>query len=64
VAPAVSKEAESPIPTRQCASCGRGCEKGLRLKPCSRCRNVVYCGNECQRAHWKGGHKESCIPID
>jgi hypothetical protein len=45
---------------QQCILCGRGCEDGLKLRPCSRCKLAVYCGEECQRAHWKAGHKTKC----
>lgn len=27
---------------------------------CGRCRVESYCGAECQRAHWRAGHKEEC----
>jgi TPR repeat protein len=47
-------------PHQQCESCGRGFGDGLKLKPCSRCKLVVYCGEVCQRVHWKGGHKARC----
>jgi hypothetical protein len=46
----------------RCAFCDRGSENGLKLKPCPRCKRPCYCGVECQRAHWKGGHKTNCIP--
>lgn len=39
------------------------CYQGGMLKPCSRCREVFYCGKECQLAHWKRaecGHKLVC----
>ena len=46
-----------------CANCGRssdGGEGGLfKLKNCTACRLVKYCGVECQRAHRKQ-HKEAC----
>ncbi|KZV68690.1 hypothetical protein PENSPDRAFT_666256 [Peniophora sp. CONT] len=29
-------------------------------KICSRCREVRYCGEECQRAHWRRSHKTAC----
>ena len=46
----------------QCASCGRGCGTGVKLKPCSRCKSPFYCGEDCQRKHWKEGQKLSCTP--
>ncbi|KAL3899946.1 MAG: hypothetical protein SGARI_006350 [Bacillariaceae sp.] len=30
-----------------------------RLKQCP-CHTVLYCGKECQIAHWKAGHKNTC----
>ena len=33
--------------------------KGQRMKKCARCRAVVYCGKECQVAHWSE-HKKVC----
>jgi len=29
-------------------------------KRCGACKAVVYCSQTCQKAHWKGGHKEEC----
>jgi len=39
-----------------CAHCGKG---NAPQKRCSRCLSVVYCGRECQVAHWKA-HKKAC----
>jgi hypothetical protein len=44
-------------PSRPCAACG---ELFPKLKQCSRCKAVAYCSRDCQLAHWKAGHKESC----
>ena len=41
-----------------CAHCGK---EGVELKRCSRCKQVSYCGAECQKAGWKQ-HKETCEP--
>ena len=27
---------------------------------CSRCKSVFYCSRDCQRSHWKAGHKKVC----
>jgi hypothetical protein len=27
---------------------------------CSQCKKVKYCGRDCQRSHWKNGHKQEC----
>jgi len=49
--------------TPKCANCGVAETAGssVTLKPCSRCKAVVYCGKACQAAHWKaGGHRAVC----
>lgn len=33
------------------------------LDACSACRVVLYCSKACQRAAWKGGHREECAGI-
>ena len=30
------------------------------LKQCSRCKVLQYCGDSCQREHWKVVHKKHC----
>ena len=35
----------------------------LSAKQCSRCK-TRYCGADCQKLHWKGGHKALCPQID
>jgi TPR repeat protein len=53
----------SSYTSMQCESCGRGCESGVKLKPYSRCKEFFYCGQDCQREHWKKGHQLSyCAP--
>ena len=52
-----------PSSSLTCANCGVAeAVGGGALKPCSRCKAVVYCGKECQLQHWKkaGGHKAEC----
>eukprot|EP00927_Polykrikos_kofoidii_P038725 TRINITY_DN33148_c0_g1_i1.p1 TRINITY_DN33148_c0_g1~~TRINITY_DN33148_c0_g1_i1.p1 ORF type:complete len:425 (+),score=60.22 TRINITY_DN33148_c0_g1_i1:71-1276(+) len=44
-------------PQRSCGSCGAQLAKSFL---CSRCRNVAYCGAECQRSDWQF-HKRICI---
>jgi hypothetical protein len=41
---------------RVCAAC-RAADKPLRK--CAACSTVLYCGRECQRAHWRQ-HKTQC----
>ena len=43
-----------------CVNCGsKGGEDGVKLKNCTACRLVRYCGLDCQRAHRKQ-HKKTC----
>jgi TPR repeat protein len=55
-------QASQPSSSRTCANCGVAeAAGGEDLKPCSRCKAVVYCGKECQMQHWKaGGPKAVC----
>ena len=41
-------------------SCCAQCHKTAELKTCSSCQIVSYCSKECQRAHWRSGHKADC----
>jgi len=34
--------------------------KEIKLKVCSRCKDVYYHDLECQKKHWKAGHKIDC----
>lgn len=36
------------------------CFKPASLK-CSRCQSVFYCGENCQKQHWKKCHKKACV---
>jgi hypothetical protein len=42
---------------RVCAWCGVAAPKLLR---CGRCKAVLYCSADHQRAAWKAGHKQEC----
>eukprot|EP00613_Pedinella_sp_CCMP2098_P031233 CAMPEP_0171721736 /NCGR_PEP_ID=MMETSP0991-20121206/22563_1 /TAXON_ID=483369 /ORGANISM="non described non described, Strain CCMP2098" /LENGTH=452 /DNA_ID=CAMNT_0012313715 /DNA_START=172 /DNA_END=1530 /DNA_ORIENTATION=+ len=48
--------------TKRCANCGdEKCPDDSPLVNCAKCKIVMYCGRDCQRAHWKnGGHKAIC----
>ena len=35
-------------------------EKEKKLFWCSRCKASSYCSVDCQRKHWKNGHREAC----
>ena len=50
----------------RCAACGKTEGElliGFALKKCARCKAVQYCGTDCQRRHWRGGHKAVCKPV-
>lgn len=51
---------------RVCANCQVSDEKNgvSKLFACARCGLVVYCGKDCQRAHWKVNHKQNCVEKD
>jgi len=43
------------------ACAGPGCtNRGKGMKYCARCGRVKYCGEKCQKAHWRAGHKQAC----
>ena len=43
----------------RCASCGTAENDDIKLKKCTACYLVRYCGVKCQKDHWKK-HKEEC----
>ncbi len=43
-----------------CGNFAERCEGALPLKQCSGCRAVRYCCADCQRGHWRSGHKAEC----
>ena len=42
-----------------CANCGKEASEAVKLKNCTACRLVKYCGVDCQRVHRKQ-HKKAC----
>ena len=42
-----------------CANCGKHRSDTVKLKDCTACRLIKYCGVECQKAHRKI-HKKAC----
>uniref|UniRef100_K1R9X6 Uncharacterized protein n=1 Tax=Magallana gigas TaxID=29159 RepID=K1R9X6_MAGGI len=40
-----------------CSFCG---EESPDLLKCSRCKEMYYCSRDCQRGHWREGHREDC----
>eukprot|EP00931_Biecheleriopsis_adriatica_P019831 TRINITY_DN13404_c0_g1_i1.p1 TRINITY_DN13404_c0_g1~~TRINITY_DN13404_c0_g1_i1.p1 ORF type:complete len:340 (-),score=55.71 TRINITY_DN13404_c0_g1_i1:27-1046(-) len=43
-----------------CAYCKK-LPEGDKFKKCSGCQMVCYCSPECQKKHWKAGHKQNCV---
>ena len=43
-----------PIP---CYVCGKTQKENSR---CAQCKEYHYCSQDCQKKHWKGGHKKEC----
>jgi len=52
----VPVEADEEADEDACRLCG---EAGARMG-CSGCREAKYCGEACQRIHWRTGHREVC----
>ena len=47
----------------ECTNCSSSSALGAKgLLRCSRCLAARYCSRECQRSHWKAGHKQVCVP--
>ena len=45
---------------QHCANCNQQEPALGDFKKCNQCKAVVYCGRQCQLAHWKAGHKKVC----
>ncbi len=43
-----------------CCNFAKEREGALPFKQCGGCRAVRYCGADCQRAHWRPGHRAEC----
>ena len=43
----------------RCANCGVGEDDNIKLKNCSACKSVKYCGVKCQKEH-RPKHKRAC----
>lgn len=49
---------------KACAVCGAARGGGTKLRVCTGCSAVWYCGPECQARHWKRlGHKRQCAAL-
>ena len=63
---AKSNPLEPLLQTRRkiCANCGKEQGESVKLVVCARCKGAAYCGQICQRAHWKAGHKQVCVKLN
>ena len=55
----VSEEGGKDMSLRKCACCNQTESALGDFKHCSVCKQVAYCGRQCQLAHWKQ-HKKVC----
>ena len=55
----LNKAAEQEKATTSDADCSNCGGRGNSLKRCSKCKNVWYCNNKCQRIHWPQ-HQPTC----
>lgn len=54
---------ELPTEKTACAQCGAKQQKddpAKALMVCSACKSVWYCSRDCQKVHYKAGHKRVC----
>jgi MYND finger len=47
------------IPLVHCECC-RAKGGNVEIRRCAGCKAVGYCGTDCQKKHWKMGHKADC----
>jgi hypothetical protein len=44
-----------------CGGCGVERNADVKFFTCSQCLEAKYCSKECQKKHWKRGHKLDCV---
>ncbi|KAI9019134.1 hypothetical protein DFJ74DRAFT_676130 [Hyaloraphidium curvatum] len=47
----------------RCDECGKPAGPGVQLRRCKRCLTAVYCGIDCQKRAWAGGHRDVCSAV-
>jgi len=57
-------ESKSPSSVIKCAypTCQTIQTDEKKFPVCGRCKMVQYCSADCQKLHWKNGHKKVCLP--
>ncbi len=48
--------------SQKCSRCSGKPAEGQILLQCDRCRQAFYCNQNCQKQHWRQGHKSDCCP--
>lgn len=59
----LQKELEQDQMYAFCSSplCRKLYDESLKFRYCGACRVARYCSEECQKDHWKKGHKDACL---
>lgn len=55
-------QAESSSSSKAPEVCAQCSKTGGSLKPCNKCHTTLYCGKDCQKAHFKT-HKKVCASL-
>eukprot|EP00899_Mesostigma_viride_P026622 jgi/Mesvir1/7144/Mv02504-RA.1 len=58
--PPASREEVAGVAVKTCWGCSG---KAASLQRCGGCRLAGYCSRECQKKHWKEGHREACAKL-
>eukprot|EP01083_Nonionella_stella_P117596 350643_1 len=54
------KELDAMLQSLKCNLCGVQKSSGIKLKLCSKCKNVYYCSRRCQKIQWNTTHRLVC----
>lgn len=58
----LSKQWNVDLDHYKCVNCSKqqkDCDS--KLLKCGNCGDVYYCSKACQKEHWRGGHRETCV---
>lgn len=60
----INKNLRDDAKIEQLIACNAsGCVTEATMK-CARCEIARYCSRECQKKHWKAGHKQECVKAE